>query len=133
MMNANDMDVAELRLAVQELRRYPAEVARLEAKVKRLQDAMRLHNRSFCTHCHKLFPKGKAGLLEFQSHIAKCNAHPLHPLRLEVERLQRYPDAIADVRARYPEDVFPDSNVAARMARLTCDNIEREAAEAEEG
>lgn len=45
--------------------------------------------------------------------------------RKEIERLQNYPEAIADIRAKYPEDVFPDSNVAARMARLTCDNIER--------
>ena len=57
-------------------------------------------------------------------------------LQAEVERLEAYPDAIATVRARYPIDVFPDTNGAAKMARLTCDNIERlvrEAAEAAGG
>lgn len=38
--------------------------------------------------------------------------------------------AIQHVRDQYPEDVFPDNGTftgkSARMARLTCDNIERE-------
>jgi len=50
--------------------------------------------------------------------------------KAEVKRLRFYPEAIAAVRAKYPVDVFPDTNVAARMARLTCDNIDEWAKEA---
>jgi hypothetical protein len=43
----------------------------------------------------------------------------------------RVSKAIAEVKSRYPEDVFPASSKspdaqAARMARLTCDNIKAE-------
>ena len=52
-------------------------------------------------------------------------------LEAEFERLQQYPKAIASIRARYPIDVFPDTNSAAQWARKICDNIEYEAAKAE--
>ena len=50
-----------------------------------------------------------------------CTCVPL--LRRELKRLQCYPNAVLIIRNKYPIDVFPDTNVGGRMARLTCDNI----------
>jgi hypothetical protein len=73
-----EVDVIELQ----------AEVERLTQENSDLLDQLRQQTKSFCTHCGKLFPKGKVGMEQFRAHIAECNSHPLHPLAKEVERLK---------------------------------------------
>lgn len=76
------------------------------------REQLRQQTKSFCTHCGKLFPKGKEGVAQFREHIAECNKHPLHPMASELTTLRgllreacigyehNYDDASSDKRLR---------------------------------
>jgi hypothetical protein len=49
-------------------------------KADELLGQLQQKSKSFCSHCGKLFPKGREGVEQFRQHIAECNAHPMHPL-----------------------------------------------------
>jgi hypothetical protein len=57
-------------------------------EIELLKEQLREQTKSFCTHCGRLFPKGQNGLQQFREHIAECNAHPLHVMAIDVERLR---------------------------------------------
>ena len=63
------------------------EIERLREELGECREQLREQTKSFCTHCGKLFDKGKAGLALFREHIVCCNQHPLHPMAKEMERL----------------------------------------------
>jgi hypothetical protein len=65
-------------------------VNELEQRVAELTEQLRQQNKSFCTHCGKLFPKGVEGLAKFRKHIAECNKHPLHPMQQRIAELEAY-------------------------------------------
>ena len=50
----------------------------------------------------------------------------------ETGRPLQWDAAVANTEAQYPLDVFPDTNVGARVARWTCRNIRAEAARLQE-
>jgi len=82
------------------------EVERLTKKADGLLEQLSQQTKSFCSHCGKLFPKGKEGVTQFRQHIADCNAHPLHPLAKEVAKLREVATDIArgDPFHEHPDD-----------------------------
>ena len=81
-------------------------------KIEKLEEQLREQTKSFCTHCGKLFPKGKEGLTQFRQHIAECNQHPLHQMAVKLAECRRllreacigyesnFDDASSDKRVR---------------------------------
>jgi len=57
--------------------------------IERLREQLREQTKSFCTHCGKLFPKGRDGIAAFREHIAECNEHPLHPMAKQLDECRR--------------------------------------------
>lgn len=64
------------------------EIEDLRAEVERWKDLARGANASFCTHCGTKFPKGEDCVKQFKQHISECDAHPLHPMAEEIEKLR---------------------------------------------
>ena len=60
-----------------------------DAEIERLREQLREQTKSFCTHCGKLFPKGRDGIAAFREHIAECNEHPLHPMAKQLDECRR--------------------------------------------
>ena len=85
---------ADLREAEAEL--IQSRLAASEVERAELLEQLRQQTRSFCTHCGKLFPRGKSGIADFRAHIAECNVHPLHGMAVERDELRT---ALAEARA----------------------------------
>jgi hypothetical protein len=60
-----------------------------DAEIERLREQLREQTKSFCTHCGRLFPKGRDGIAAFREHIAECNEHPLHPMAKQLDECRR--------------------------------------------
>ena len=67
-----------------------------DAEIERLREQLREQTKSFCTHCVKLFPKGRDGIAAFREHIAECNEHPLHPMAKQRDECRRLLLQVAD-------------------------------------
>jgi len=103
-----------------------AEVERLRGENAELIQQLREQTKSLCTHCGKLFPKGRKGLAEFRRHIVACDFHPLHPMAAKIERLRAIVDAqkaligeyetITD-RSTYEDDDYEDDDDFADLAK----------------
>ena len=89
-----------------------------------LLEQLREQTKSFCTHCGKLFPKGKEGIEQFQKHIAECNNHPLHPLAKSHQELRA---AVLAMRSLWPAERW--ATLSAICRDHPC--IDREAAKGE--
>jgi hypothetical protein len=72
--------IADLQQEVERLR--------LSVDLAECREQLREQTKSFCIHCGQLFEPGKAGLAAFREHIAECNAHPLHPMAVEIKKLR---------------------------------------------
>ena len=103
-----------------------AEVERLRGENAELIQQLREQTKSLCTHCGKLFPKGRKGLAEFRRHIVACDFHPLHPMAAEIERLQAIVDAQKELideyeiitdRSAYADDDYEDDDDFAALAK----------------
>ena len=90
-----------------------AENGRLRAELDECREQLREQTKSFCTHCGKLFPKGKKGLEQFRLHIAACNIHPLRSLAKDNERLRAENERMREANeARDNERVIREAYVA---------------------
>ena len=65
-----------------------AEIIKLQQQLDECREQLVEQTKSFCTHCGKLFPKGKEGFAAFRDHIAECNAHPMHPMATRIKELE---------------------------------------------
>ncbi len=90
-------------------------IADLEAKNTRLREAL-----SFTTNA--IDPEQSDETADWELTDIRWRKR-LNEMHAELKHLQCYPNAVLIIRNKYPIDVFPDTNVAGRMARLTCDNI----------
>jgi len=79
----NARKTVAIRLCTQAADELARRLATSESSLDATREQLREQTKSFCTHCGKLFPKGKEGLEQFREHIAECNARPLHKMAVD--------------------------------------------------